>query len=306
MTDPTPPSPRVSVAISICNAERYIGEAVESVLNQTFGDFELIIIDDGSTDGTADLLRRYAEADDRIRLTIRDNRGIPQSLNEAIDLSRGEYTARMDGDDICLPQRLERQVAFLDAHPEVVAVGCHRLLIDADGDPINTPTEAQSHEEIDRFLMQCKGAIPHPGAMIRTAALKQIGGYRAKFTAAQDLDLWLRLGELGELANLPDVLLRYRVHAGGVSQTKRTVQLECAALAVRDACERRGLPAPPELETNLVYADDHFRRRRQLIHWAMEAGNRATARKHARAHWRAHRLNPRCWLDLARTHLRQG
>jgi glycosyltransferase involved in cell wall biosynthesis len=128
-------SPLISVCMPVYNAERYVSEAIESVLSQTFKDFEFLILDDGSTDGSLAILKGHAERDPRIRLTSRPNKGLAPTLNELMDQARGEFVARMDADDVSLPERLERQADYLRKHPDCVIVGCHALVMDSDGDP---------------------------------------------------------------------------------------------------------------------------------------------------------------------------
>src|SRR4051812_26679567 len=125
-------SPTVSVLMAVYNGEQYLREAVNSILSQTFKDFEFIIIDDGSTDRSPELLASYARADSRVKLISRPNKGLTKSLNEGLHAARGEFVARMDGDDISLPERFERQVSYLREHPEVVLVGSRVEFIDPD------------------------------------------------------------------------------------------------------------------------------------------------------------------------------
>ena len=272
--------PRVSVLLPVHQAEHTLASAVESVLAQTFEDFELIAVDDGSTDGSRRILERFAGEDNRVRVFSRENRGLVTTLNEASGTARGEYLARMDADDLCEPQRFERQVAHLDAHPGCVAVGSRVLLIDAEGSPIRTFAEATTHDEIDgAHLAGQGGAICHPAVMLRAEALKRVGGYDPAMKHAEDIDLFLRLAEVGSLANLPDVLLRYRMLADSVGHRHRDVQHATTVAAVARAHERRGLGAPPPLpeKAPVPVAELH----RKWAWWALEAGHRATARKHA-------------------------
>jgi glycosyltransferase involved in cell wall biosynthesis len=264
----------------VFNAERFVAAATESVLAQTSSDFEFIILDDGSTDSSLSILKRYAESDQRIRLVSRPNRGLIDTLNEMISLSKGEFLARMDADDLCHPERFARQVEFLRHNDEVVVVGSRGLIIDPDGNPLREIPEHLSHEQINSALMTNSLGIIHPAAMMRRAQVLELGGYRAEFKHAEDLDLWLRLGERHRLQNLGEVLVSYRVHADSVSHTHRRAQSEAAWLAVDEARARRGLPPektrpPPggELST--------FDTLRMWGWWALGAANLRTARKHA-------------------------
>ena len=200
----------ITVLLAVYNGQQYLREAIDSILSQTFRDFEFLIIDDGSTDNTLFILNEYARRDSRIKLVTRPNKGLTYTLNEGIFLARGEFLARMDADDICLPQRFEKQLAYLRQHPECVLVGSRVQLMDPEGLPLREMSQEQSHQEIDDAHLNRGWPVVHPATMMRLSAIKQIGGYRDEFNTLEDLDLFLRLAEVGKLANLPDVLLRYR------------------------------------------------------------------------------------------------
>lgn len=277
-------APRVSVLLPVYNAEAYVGDAVRSILAQTFTDFELIVIDDGSTDASPRILADLARGDARVRLTSRPNRGNIATLNELIDLARGEYFARMDHDDIAFPERFACQVEFLDSHPEVVAAGSRALFIDDEGLPLMVAMHHYSHEQIERALMKPELGIVHPSVMMRAAACRAIGGYRAEYPHAEDLDFFLRLGELGRLENMPEPLLQYRTHPSSVSARHMEVQWQSAKKAVEAALVRRG--ADPR---TVAIADRSHERietpaelHRKWSWWALDSGHLRTARKHAR------------------------
>jgi glycosyltransferase involved in cell wall biosynthesis len=275
-------TPTVSVAMAVYNGEQYLAEAVESILAQTFTDFEFIIIDDGSTDGSLSILRRYAALDRRIRLVSRPNRGQVPTLNEILEMARGELIARMDADDIALPSRLEVQVDYLRRHPECLVVGSRVLLIDGDGEPLCEFSKAQTHEEIDGAHLRGEGgAIIHPAVVMRREAFLAVGGYRAEVASAEDLDLWLRLAERGRLANVPEMLLKYRRHPLAMGYAEMEKQRQAGETLLRDAWRRRGLGEPPrpapDGRTRLGPADHH----RIWAWWALGSGYVPTARKHA-------------------------
>jgi glycosyltransferase involved in cell wall biosynthesis len=280
----SPAAPRVSVLMPVFNAHAYVGDAARSILAQTFVDFELIVIDDGSTDGSLPILQRISRGDDRVRLTSRSNEGLVVTLNEMIASARGEYFARMDADDISFPERFARQVDFLDAHPEVAATGSRALFIDAEGLPLMEVMNHHSHEEIERALMTPELGIIHPSVMMRADACRAIGGYQAEYPHAEDLDFFLRLGEVGRLANMPEVLLQYRTHSSSVSAVYMQAQWRSAREAVEAALMRRGerpdsvaIAGPPgsRIETP---SELH----RKWSWWALGSGHLRTARKHAR------------------------
>jgi glycosyltransferase involved in cell wall biosynthesis len=271
--------PIVSVVTAAYNVEAYAAEAVESILGQSFRDFEFLIIDDGSTDGTLAVLRRYAEQDSRIRLWSRQNLGIVASANELIDRARGEFIARIDADDVAMPDRLECQVNHLRDHPQCLAVGSQALLIDPEGDPLCT-----------WFTSQARGGlICHGTSMIRRHALIEVGKYNPRFPLASDLDLFLRLAEHGRLDNIPKTLLKYRMHLGSVSHREPRRQMDLAREIMLEALRRRNLA-----ETDLrVETRDASRTpcplERKWGWWALSSGHVRTARKHA---WRAFRSEP--------------
>ena len=237
------PVPPISVVMPVYNCERYVAEAVESILAQTFTDFEFLIIDDGSTDRSLAILKRYAGRDPRIRLVSRPNTGLVGALNEGLGLARGELIARMDADDVALPERFEIQVAYLRAHPDVVCVGGQIMNIDAAGRDLYPCHEGMDHEAIQELALTGSCPLAHASVMMRRAAVLAVGGYREEFTHAEDMDLWLRLGEgEGRLANLPQILLKYRIHDKSVSAVRQLQQLERFRVASDQACARRGIP----------------------------------------------------------------
>jgi glycosyltransferase involved in cell wall biosynthesis len=271
--------PTISVLMPVYNADRYLAVAVESVLAQTFGDFEFIIVDDGSTDGSLAVLRRFEADDPRVRVVSRENRGLVASLNQMIGLARGEFLARMDADDLCLPDRFLRQVDFLRRNPDHIAVGCRALLIDPDGAPIRPFAEQTSHEEIDAAHLRGEGgAIVHPAAMIRRRGMEAIGGYDPGMWPSEDLDMFLRIAEHGRLANLPETLFQYRRHASATGYTASREQAEACRRAALAARRRRGLPAGDDATAAPGPAPHHYA---LWAWWALSAGNVGTARKYA-------------------------
>ncbi len=204
--------PKISVVMPVYNGEKYLREAVQSILNQAFGDFELLICDDGSTDGSRVIAEEFARADARVRLAGGKHVGLEETLNLGIQQARGEYIARMDADDVALPDRFAKQVEFLESHPDVIVVGGQVVAIDEAGKVLNVWSMPREHREIDDNHIYARNiAVVHPTVMMRRAAVLKAGGYRvvAK-NCVEDIDLWLRLAEAGRLANLPDVILKYR------------------------------------------------------------------------------------------------
>lgn len=216
--------PTISVILPVYNAERYVAQAVESILNQTFRDFELILIDDGSTDGSLEILRRYAERDSRIVLINRENRGLVTSLNEGIDLARGQWIARMDADDISLPQRFERQLQWLIQTGADICGSWARLFGTASQRTIKHP---QSDEAI-RMELLFGAPFAHPTVVMKTDHARKLH-YDKAWETCEDYDLWERAARNGwKMANVPETLLLYRQHAAQISTASLPRQLKLA------------------------------------------------------------------------------
>jgi glycosyltransferase involved in cell wall biosynthesis len=202
--------PKVTVLMPAYNCERFLPAAVDSILGQTFGDFEFICIDDGSSDSTAEILSRYAASDNRITvLENSGNLGIVSSLNRGLDASRGEYIARMDADDISLPDRLQKQVLAMDEHPQVSVLGGAVGYIDSAGTDLGVVRRCGPGKSL-----LARTPLLHPTVMIRRSLLETHGiRYREDFRYAEDYYLWLQLSRVGKMEALDDVVLKYRVTA---------------------------------------------------------------------------------------------
>lgn len=232
----------ISVVMAVYNCERYLEGAVKSILNQTFEDFEFIIIDDGSTDGSGDLLSKYAGQDQRIRLVRQTNTGLTKSLNSGLALARGDYIARMDADDIALPERLQKQLDAFSKDPELVLLGAGVELISEDGIALGLRSQPSEEAEIRRrLLIGDGGALTHPVVMFRRDTVNAIGGYDERFTTTQDLDLFIRLAEQGGVCNLPETLLKWRQHGGSVNHTKSSTWMKMKRMAIQGSIERMGV-----------------------------------------------------------------
>lgn len=239
--------PAISVAMSVYNGERFLREAIDSVLAQTFADFEFLILDDGSGDATPEILREYAARDSRIHPIIRENRGLIASLNQLVDEARAPIVARMDADDICHPERFSMQLAFLDAHPDYGVVGSWSEDIDEQGRTLEM--KGSGHPLDHQAFLQAIGTggqlICHPAAMFRREIVLSVGGYHAAFRHCEDFDLWLRLASVTKLGNLPERLIRYRHSPGQVSSRHATEQQIGAAISLAAYQERRAGRADP-------------------------------------------------------------
>jgi glycosyltransferase involved in cell wall biosynthesis len=213
-------TPRVSVLMSAYNAEKYIAEAINSILNQTFSDFEFIIVNDGSTDATAEIVRSYT--DPRIVFVDnKENQRLVAALNQGMDMCRGEYVARMDADDVSLPERFEKQVRFLDANPEIGILGTNYRIFGASS---GTSKQKENIGCIDIL----KGwSIWQPTAMLRKSVFDKYNlRYSLEFTVSEDYELWSRAARYTKRANLPEVLLRYRWHDANLSVKQRALEQE--------------------------------------------------------------------------------
>ena len=227
------PSPLVSVVMSVYNGEKYLAEAIESILNQTFSDFEFIIIDDGSTDETEAILDGFHNSR-IIRCKNEQNIGLTRSLNKGLEMARGEYIARMDADDVSFPKRLAKQVDFLDSHTDIGVLGTGIQLVDELGAPGATmlfPTEPG----VIKWQLFFYCPIVHPSVMIRRTVYERFDGYSPDLPYVEDYDLWLRITPGIKIANLPDVLLGLRKHNESVTNVRRQVHLENALRAAQRA-----------------------------------------------------------------------
>jgi glycosyltransferase involved in cell wall biosynthesis len=287
--------PAVSVLMPVYNAGRYLADAVQSILDQTFADFELIAVDDGSTDSSKTTLDAFAKRDARVRVISRPNTGIVGALNDAIAAARGEFLARMDGDDLSLPTRFEKQVAFLRENPAWVLVGTRVIMMDADGCPIgDMRSVAAGHETIDSALMNGGWPIVHPTVMMRADAVRKVNGYRPGTFPNEDHDLFLRLAEVGRLENFQEPLLRYRRHIQSVVFSGRHAVVQQMIDAAR---ERRGLGPGPIVHPGGA-PPPVWQQQTEWVWIALKNGHVATARKHALGVLKAKPLWKSSWRTM--------
>jgi hypothetical protein len=245
-------SPAVSVVMSVYNGERFLAEAVESVLSQTLAELELVVIDDGSDDSSPRILAEYASRDPRVIVVRQANEGRAVALNRGFDLARAPFVARLDADDTALPARLQHQHQFLSEHAAVAIVGGAVTFIDENSRPFAEVQYPLEDAEI-RSAFASTTPLAHPAVMIRRDAFRSAGGFRPVFHEAEDVDLWLRIAEHHELANLPDVVVNYRLHPA--QATMRRLELQTiGSLAARVAARARREGRPDPLDT-LVRVD---------------------------------------------------
>lgn len=219
---------KISVLMSAYNSEKYIAEAIESILNQTFKDFEFIIINDGSTDKTPKIIEKYAKSDKRIKFIDNEkNAGIVAALNQGLNFCRGEYIARMDSDDISLPTRFAKQVKYMDQHPECGACSTWAEKFGPNITKDRILTYMPTVKLLDFLIYGDK--VLNPGSMVRRSVLVDNNiKYNPAYKYAEDYAFWAEVCKYAEIHNLQEVLLKYRWHDGNVSVTHRKTQLECA------------------------------------------------------------------------------
>lgn len=206
--------PKVSVVMSVYNAEKYLREAIESILNQTFKDFEFIIIDDASTDNSLKIIESYK--DPRIvMLKNEKNIGLTKSLNRGLKIAKGEYIARMDADDVSLPTRLQKQCSFLDKNSNCAVCGTFVFLIDSQSNIIGKSVKPIKSKDISKEL-QFNNCLTHGSVMMRKTVLEMVGFYDEEIKRAQDYDLWVRISEIFEIRNLPKFLYCWRNHCENI------------------------------------------------------------------------------------------
>lgn len=235
---------KVTVIIPVYNAADTLLQALQSVQHQTLKDWEAVLVDDGSIDHSRDVAKRVVQQDERFRLLIfEQNQGIVAAVNHGLEQAAGEWVARFDADDLMQPQRLEKQLRFLETHPECLALGTGAEMFGETGQ-VGDLRPAICDTDIRKQLL-ASSALLHPTVMYRRRTVLEVGGYRSFFLDAEDYDLWLRLARVGQLSNLPDLLTRLRVHEQQVSHRK-IYQQALSTLAARhvDQQIRKGFTDP--------------------------------------------------------------
>lgn len=242
-------SPDVSVVMPVRNGQRWLAQAIDSVLSQTHRDLELIVIDDGSQDQTPAILDGFARRDGRVRIVTQGKLGIVAALNRGMAAARAPLIARLDADDVALPSRLELQLAEFGRRRRLVLLGSRAEKIDGDGRHAGALGRDFGHRDLKAEL-RLRNPFVHSSVMFDKAVAERCGGYRIAFDGAEDFDLWLRMSERGEIAIQPATLTQYRIHGGNVSATAAVRQVISNRLAMRCAELRsQGLPDPTEAWT---------------------------------------------------------
>ena len=230
-------NPEVTVLMSVYNGEKYLREAIDSILNQTFENFEFLIINDGSTDGTADTLQSYN--DPRIKIINNEkNIGLTKSLNRGLKIARGEYIARQDADDVSMPERLEKEVNFLNQNRNIGLVGTYSLRINEKGNVLHVARPLNDDRELKEKLL-IGNQFGHGSVMFRRECIEKVGSYREEFKSSQDYDLWLRIADFFDVANIPELLYKWRLNVNSISVVRKDQQDKYATVAIELAKERR-------------------------------------------------------------------
>ncbi len=230
-------SPLISVLMPVKNARRYLHDSIAGVLTQTHADFELLLIDDYSDDRSLSVCNSYARSDRRIIVLQNQTSGVAAALNFGIAHAKGVYMARIDADDVCVPSRFERQIAVLQANPEIAVVGTWARVVDGQGVEIGSLTPPTQATNIRSQLLSSNCVI-HPSVMARLAVVKDIGGYRPVFEGCEDYDLWLRIATVAGICNLNEMLLCYRMHDAQVSWQRVEQRILSELAAARFASSR--------------------------------------------------------------------
>jgi hypothetical protein len=239
----------LTVVMSVYNGAPFLDEAIDSIRTQSFRNFEFLIVDDGSSDDTPRILARHALVDDRIRILTRENSGLIGSLNRAFEEATGAYIARMDADDVSRRYRLEMQMDFMSSNPGIALVGGAVEVIDTEGHQLDTIQLPTRPDEIRTHMREAGCALAHPTVFLRRDTVLQMGGFRKAYKHAEDYDLWLRMLERFDFANLQEVLLGYRRHDTSISYQQATQQILsawCARIVAKLRLE--GLPDPTDEE----------------------------------------------------------
>jgi glycosyltransferase involved in cell wall biosynthesis len=300
--------PHISVLMPVFNTAKYLQKALDSVSCQTHVDFEFVVIDDGSRDGSPELLKSHANKDDRMRLVLRENLGLIATRNELLRAARGGLVAWMDSDDISLPHRLALQSAAFAKDPRLVCLGGSAQCIDPNGEFLNVERYPLLHQEI--LLEQEKGgAMRFPTTMMRRDVALQVGGFREPFKIGEDFDLLLRLSEVGKMANLPETIYLYRQHIASVCATLGPQWVTYRDHILELARERRSL-GKDKLQNGgqvVITSPQSTDKKRfesaTYIHWARSAlinDNIPLARKYAFAAVGARPTSLAGWMTATR------
>lgn len=238
----------ISVVMAVYNDAKYLAEAIESILNQTYKDFEFIIVNDGSTDNSLDVINDYAQKDDRIKvIDLGENQGFCTALNRGIEIAQYEWIARMDSDDISVPDRFEKQMAFLADNPDIIVLGTYISHINAQGDilsvnAVGPTTRAEMQERIQKAHPVY---VMHGTVLMKREIVEKVGGYNVTFVAGEDIELFARMVKHGTILAMPEALYLYRIHGSSMSMTRMFKQKRFTEyVELMYQCDLTGEPLP--------------------------------------------------------------
>ena len=295
--------PLVSVLMPVFNTAPYLRDAIQSIQRQTCGDFELVVIDDGSSDGCVALLTEMAAAEPRMRVVLRENRGLIATRNELLHLARSDLVAWMDSDDLSSPDRLQLQTAAFLADDRLVCLGGAAQRIDPDGHPLDVERYPTLHDDIMAGQLT-GGAIRFPSTTMRRDVALKVGGFREPFRIGEDLDLLLRLSEVGKMGNLPETVYSYRQHASStfVGLSPQWLNYRNAILELAKERRELGTDRLQRGETVTVDSTSTFTLAGNVAgvyaEWAgfaLQNGSFDRARKYATVALRTKPFSPRFW-----------
>jgi glycosyltransferase involved in cell wall biosynthesis len=251
--------PSITVLMAVYNGERWLAESIQSVLEQTFTNFEFIIINDGSDDGSLQIINQFSKKDSRIRVYNKKNSGLADSLNYGIAEARGEWIARIDADDICSLDRLQKQIEHVRLNTDLVLVGSGLVIIDENGQQSKVHLYPDRHSRLTRRLFRASPFFAHSSAFFKLCSVRELGGYRTQFHRSQDQDLWLRLAETGRIACVREPLVLIRKHTQQISlDNSGQRQFVYSHMAMTSYCLRlMGQVDPVKLSTKEEF--DNFR-----------------------------------------------
>jgi len=305
-------APRVSVVMSVYNGQRHLRSAIDCILQQTFRDFEFIIINDGSTDATAEILQEFKSCDPRVRIIDQPNAGLTVALCVGCRSATGEFIARQDADDWSDPTRLEKLVKLIDSRPDAVMVSSWATYIDDDGEIVEIVGRcADSDDATRKLLYERYGPPAHGTVMFRRRDYERIGGYRTCFYFGQDSDLWLRLAQVGQIGYVQESLYQWRMSVNGISGANSELQLQfgnlgqqCHAARLRGESEEAFVVNAEQLRQTLLSqrsARSTTRRQQAAAHYRIGTSLSRRGNPRAISHfWSAIRLNPFHWRSWCR------
>lgn len=237
-------APYISVMTSCYNSSRYLKEAIESILDQTFINYEFILINDGSKDHTLNIIREYAAKDARIVIIDKENTGLTDSLNVGLSRARGTWIARMDDDDISLPNRFEKQLNVISSSNDIILLGSGCITIDENGRELKRYTYPSEHKSFLSSIERGHSTFPHTSALFRLDVARKLNGYRRRMNGSEDLDLWLRLSAQGRIACIPEPLLKLRKHSESITAKNERLLILSTACVLSHLLRKDGLPDP--------------------------------------------------------------